>query len=152
MNLETQVLSLELSKRLNELGIKQKTLFTWQIGADEKPVLNISFMGEINSIDYSAFTAAELLQLLPYHITSQEPEPFNSYRLYISGSVIVKNPECIDPVRIHIVNYKTDTYDMNEPWANAHRYLIQNIWDENSANALAKTLVYLIENDLMTYG
>lgn len=148
MNLETQVLSLELSKRLNELGIKQKTLFTWQIGADEKPVLNISFMGEINSIDYSAFTAGELLQILPYHILSKEPEPFNSYRLYISGSVIVKNPECIDPVRTHIVTYRNDTYDMSKSICENEKFLYR-FYDENSANALGKMLIFLYENGLL---
>lgn len=72
MRIEDQVCSLELAKRLKELGVKQISLFSWQIGLNKIPVLNISFMGELGSDDYSAFTVAELGEMLP--------ESFATYR------------------------------------------------------------------------
>lgn len=156
MNLEQQCISLDLAKRLKELKIPQKSLFKWSYYEKTDAMTNAYFWivkhlsSAIDENEYSAFTAAELLQLLPYHITSKEPEPFNSYRLYISGSVIVKNPECIDPVRIHIVNYLGDTYtvDMTQNTLLGHRYLTKNLWDENPANALGKMAIYLIESNI----
>lgn len=166
MDLTDQVTNLEISKKLKELGVKQKSLFYYQnipysngekcielmivevkSNNGENVIMNTETENDDNP-KYSAFTASELMQLLPYHITTTEPEPFNSYRLYISGSVIVKNPECIDPIRTHIVNYRSDTYDMNNP-ISLLKYIMRNIWDENPANALAKMLIYLIENELI---
>lgn len=83
MKLQQQVTSLELSKRLKELGVKQESLFYWAY-ADETTYLTIkdghdkiySFdredNDELNSFEfypnaefYSALTAAELGELLP---------------------------------------------------------------------------------------
>ncbi len=154
MNLEQQCTSLDLSKRLKELNIPQVSLFYWEFINDNCYGIKwfpycVTPRNSDQFIHYSAFTASELLQLLPYHILSKEPEPFNSYRLYISGSVIVKNPECIDPVRTHIVNYKCDTYDMNSCTLAVDKSLTKNIWDENPSNALGKMLVYLHETGLL---
>lgn len=169
MKLQSQVTNLELSKRLKELNIPQQSLFYYQNNPyndgtecidlmitetksknNENTIMNTECENNDNP-KYSAFTVSELLQLLPYHITSKEPEPFNSYRLYISGSVIVKNPEYIDPVRIHIVNYRADTYDMNSCTLAVDKSLTKNIWDENPANALGKMLIYLHETGLLTH-
>lgn len=65
MKLEDQVTAFELSKRLHELGVKQESLFNWQIGSSKEPTLNLSFMGELECNSFSAFTASELLELLP---------------------------------------------------------------------------------------
>ncbi len=160
MNLESQVTNLELSKRLKELNIPQESLFYWECSEDwyghsstKKNIITYDknvYVPSDGYTWYSAFTAAELLAMLPYHILSKEPEPFNSYRLYISGSVIIKNPECIDPVRTHIVNYVADTYGI-DALENllTNRYLTKNLWDENPANALGKMLVYLHETGLL---
>lgn len=70
MKLIDQVCSLELSMRLKELGVKQSSLFCWS----EAPSLKkseywrIYYKGtnEIHSeLDYSAFTIAELGEMLP---------------------------------------------------------------------------------------
>jgi len=70
MNLEQQVTSLALSKRLKELGVKQESIFFWSYYDDghskDKPGIafadncNLSFMENL----VSAFTVAELGQLL----------------------------------------------------------------------------------------
>lgn len=76
MKLENQVCSLELSKRLKELGVKQDSLWYWSKPMD----INNDFTGDElviesqlwleyiemeSAIVYSAFTVAELGNLLP---------------------------------------------------------------------------------------
>jgi hypothetical protein len=65
MNLEQQVCSLELAKRLKELGVKQESLFAWS-----KPLRSMpAFIDYVNNLelrrgDCSAFTVAELGELI----------------------------------------------------------------------------------------
>ena len=154
MNLEKQVTSLELSKELKNLGINQESLFYWH-NLDSIPSIICSHWYPERSGDFfvSAFTMAELLHLLPMHITIKGDEPFDNYRLQITSSVVVKNPEHIDPVRTTIVNYRCDAISMENKetiLAGAlGRYLSKNMWDENPADALAKMLIYLMENNFM---
>ena len=153
MNLEQQCVSLYLATWLKELGVKQESYFVWYKLKENQEFNN--FISESWQIDDSerfdtiaAYTAAELLALLPHHITTKEPEPYNSYRLYISGAVIVKNPEWIEPTRTHFVNYSCDTFSLDKTYFMG-KYLTGNIWDENPANAFAKMLVYLYEQGLI---
>lgn len=83
MKLEQQVISLELSKRLKELGVKQESLFQWKhntestSGSIDDWVLTQygTVPYEINS-DYhaSAFTVAELLEQIPHMLMGTDPE------------------------------------------------------------------------------
>lgn len=64
MKLEDQVCSLELSKKLFELGVKQESLFCWRCIEEES--VFITWNGKFTIGDsYSAFTASELLESLP---------------------------------------------------------------------------------------
>ena len=61
MELSKQVCSLELSKRLKELGVKQESLFVYDEGSDRVIfLLNEKQRGK----DVSAFTVAELCNML----------------------------------------------------------------------------------------
>lgn len=68
MQLEKQVCSLELSKRLRELGVKQESVFYW-IGKTLclYNILEVE-MAKIGGVRdfYSAFTVAELGEMLPH--------------------------------------------------------------------------------------
>lgn len=80
MQLEKQVVSLELAKRLKELGVKQESLFYWSVSLPEtaksksevallkdiEPMLTQQEWGE-GFTSYSAFTVAELGEMLPFH-------------------------------------------------------------------------------------
>ncbi len=157
--LKDQVCSLELSKRLYELNVKQDSLFYWEWLDDTcYSVKYVPFCVAPLNIEpfkhYSAFTILDLFGLLPIHISTQEKEPFNSYRLQITKSFIVKDktitPSPITSIPITpitIINYRPDTLDPIEELIG--KGLTDNIWDENPANALAKMLIYLIENNLM---
>ena len=65
MKLEDQVVSLELSKKLKELGVKQDSYFSWA----ERDTIDgwlVELSDELDSEDecYSAFTVAELGEML----------------------------------------------------------------------------------------
>lgn len=83
MKIENQVVSLELSKKIKELGVKQDSLFSWWCDSyafSEKSRWMIldsktERQGIVNGI--SAFTVAELGELLP--------EGFNSSRYEENG-------------------------------------------------------------------
>lgn len=126
MKLEEQVCSLELSKKLKELGVKQESYFRWLI--DE--VTNYSFVSSPNDIvnsqikyneKYSAFTAPELLEILPYDISTY----FYINKGKSFGEIEITYYIKYFPPRI-----------IGNP-------------DKNLCNACAKMLIYLIENKLM---
>ena len=76
MKLEDQVCSLDLAKRLKELGVKQDSYFywckpwplgtEWLDGGDEYKIVD----GVSNNSSYSAFTVAELGLLIPSEFQS----------------------------------------------------------------------------------
>lgn len=130
MKLENKVTNLEYAKRLDELGVKQDSIFYW---CDEV----LSYDGNAQVVDiknemiygnpeeaywkfeeiYSAFTASELLKLLGGGIQLETNNIIRypdtkKYMVLLSGSV----------------HYKTDN---------------------NACNALAKMLIHLIELGLI---
>ena len=153
MNLESQVCNLELSNKFKELEVKQDSYFAWFDNPfEEKWEVSIQ---TTNKLGIPAFTSSELMSLLPHRITLKENEPFNDFTLYIKKSFIVKGeillkPEKIFTNDIYIINYECDTTEMAGEDAWLKRPLFpHNIWDENFSNALAKTLIYLIENKII---
>lgn len=157
MKLESQVTSLELSKELKELGVKQDSLFYWESCPMKKELWVISstewhdsWTGEWGDChllerqeNYSAFTPAELGELLPPSLDTKKDEPFNFYRLYITTCHIFINEKL---QKIFVVNYKCDSA---YAWEGTNcRDLGKNQYDPNLANAMAKMLIYLIENNL----
>jgi len=117
MNIEDQVVSLELAKKLKETGVEQKSLWKWfhnkYFGTtslkrhDEIP-LPLKKDEDI----YSAFTVAEMMEKLP-------PKIQNRYML-----VITKNP---------ILGYHV-----------AYQGLVA-FAREGFADALAEMLIWLVE-------
>lgn len=129
MNLEQQVISLDLSKRLYELGVKQESLFYWT-EKDEYSELGyglsvslvkddlIYYHSEFNS--YSAFTASELLELIPLSI--------NDWIFKIESNN-------------GVYEIKYCSYDgKKQLWVSNHT---------NILNALSKMIIHLIENKLI---
>lgn len=157
MNLELQVCSLELAKRLEILGVKQRSYFKWSHFEDEKfpsweicRVINITH-NIIEKNECSALTVAELLELLPHRITIIENEPFNSFRFKLEKSFYLEQNDrqrVIYREDVYIVNYEADTWLPGSVMPPA-RLLSHNISDQNPANSLAMMLIYLIENKLM---
>lgn len=140
MNLEDQVVSLEYAKKLKYLGVKQESLFYWNIG---RLWYNLDSCGKIK---FSAFTSAELGDILPIHVITKQGEPFNSYRLFITTALLQNkdNPDVFD--KHYLVNYECDTFSPDDFFK---RYLRKNCTDANLANAMSEMVIFLRTNNLM---
>lgn len=144
VNLESQVCSLELSKQLKELGVKQESLFYYQnqpfndgtndIGICIKEIIsanngnsitNTYSMDEFDEPIYSAFTVAELGELLPKGIVVNDISYFYT------------QIPCRDAKWFSIF------------YRNEFMSLKFNKIDPIEADARAKMLVYILENKLM---
>ena len=89
MKLEQQVCSLELAKKLKELGVKQESLWWWQ-KQNHTDTWNIEDM-QICAFDedwYSAFTVAELGEMLPKGIRTDKKVHGNEWCVYDYGQAI----------------------------------------------------------------
>lgn len=135
MKLEQQVCSLELAKRLKELGVKHESLFYWiefrneSSPEDKWPNVyhNLIRKGQRNNWRersylkdlelYSAFTVAELGEMLPKEIND------------------------------HKTSYLEITHRSGY-WQTFYLGIVQMV-STNQTNAYAKMLIYLIENGLI---
>ena len=123
MKLEDQVTSLELSKILKELGIKQESLFCYQPVQNENDSVwtrnfNLNeFCNPSKDERIAAFTVAELGEMLPDNCYTQK-----------------------DCGNLPIEWYCHRMIDKDQ----------EDIWNaETEADARAKMLIYLLENKLI---
>jgi hypothetical protein len=135
MKPEQQVCSLELAKRLKELGVKQESYFTWLHPNITYPAGNTNTRwlihhGLFNTEPYekiddsaSAFTVAELGEMLPWRIYAKRRELF--FRIY-----------------------KTEKYWW-PAYGDFNGQVIHDLFENTEADACAKMLIYLLENGLM---
>lgn len=131
MKLEQQVVSLELAKRLKELGVKQESYAQWhrpkflEKEGEDDPSKMDELTGFYSSYSdewstYSAFTVAELGEILPNHLD-------------LEGKWVVL--ECRkDSTLEHWYTHYGDRYFTEA---------------DTEADARAKMLVHLIENKLI---
>lgn len=122
MKLEEQVVSLELAKRLAKLGVKQDSLFRWY--ESDTGVAVVMLEADAKANDASAFTVAELGEMLPQYIKNLKRGDF---WLAIADSADL--PETLES--------KAITFGRH-----------QEI-ERTEADARAKMLIYLLENDLL---
>jgi hypothetical protein len=139
--LEHHVCSLELARRLKELGVKQESFFYWMDGelCCNSPAKNI-WINDDKIIEFdspfedrifpkeilSAFTASELLELLPSRITINEQ---------LKAMYLFKDEH-------GNVNIKYEGWNLKEE---------DNLLfcDKNMADAMSKALIHLLENNLI---
>ena len=121
MNHAWQLTNLELSKRLKELGVKQESLWWWYMlktTYGEKPHLRLH-KGSPKHEYYSAFTVAELGEMLPTHIKEHFLE----------------------------ITKRKNFSGVGSHWSiDYHNYL--GCEANTEANARAKMKIYLLENKL----
>jgi len=129
MTLENQVCSLELSKRLKELGVKQVSLFYWFFLNGKWYVSDKDREGYREMV--SAFTVAELGEMLPNYVSTSN----------CGGG---RHSERVD----YLV---CENQNAREAWIRGTRkeYICTDFRDKNEANARAKMLIYLLENELI---
>jgi hypothetical protein len=127
MELQTQVCSLDLAKRLKELGVKKESVFAWR---GTKQGMQITFSADFSlqkndSIHgvYPAFTVAELGEMLPIRFS-------------------------VGNRQVAIFSYRE-----NEAFCCAlkdlHSKIVEIFTADTEADARAKMLIYLLENGLL---
>lgn len=111
MNLQSQVASLDLSRKLKELGIKQESLFWWSICHDcekEYPAGSVIWAldyGKQHGENISAFTASELYVLIPAkHCNFYKNESGYVFSLFGEPNTYDVNlANCIAKMLIHLI-------------------------------------------------
>lgn len=149
MNITDQVCSLELAKRLKELGVKQESIFVWEYYDDKcYAVKFISYAVMPDNYNkaqlYSAFTVAELGEIFPSYfekITNDKFKIFNFIQWKIGNKYMI-NYYSSYPISLANENTNADLHV---------RYHISNehFIELKEADARAKMLIYLIENGLI---
>ena len=123
MKLENQLTSLELSKKLKELGVKQESLFYWQgyLHSNKKIELVNQENLDINYDYCSAFTVAELGEMLPINSIREVKTPNNKWLISWCGEISEDG--------------------LTSKW--------ERFTEDTEANARAKMLIYLLENNYL---
>ncbi len=118
MKLEEQVCSLELAKKLKELGVKQESLWYWDEGHNGE----LELTQQISRFNHcSAFTVAELGEMLPWRVVANDRD----FRLR---------------------EYKAASSFWQVCYFDLDRNMMHDEFDDYHANARAKILIWLIEN------
>lgn len=130
MGIEKQVCSFQYAKRLKELGVKQESLFVWEYFNDTCYGVRYIPFASVKSVDnnvihYSAFTVAELGEMLPCKI-GEESAGNTSKEL------------CMEKDNLNYMVGYAWRYGFNPGFEST-----------NEADARAILLIYLIENNLM---
>jgi len=122
MKLENQCVSLELAKKLKELGVEQDSLFWWyQVVGTIKSETEVDWQIKYGNYDngYSAFTVAELGEMLFYRYDS------------------------------FLVSKQWIDYKKGEEWCCQDTAKKEFQYANTEANARAKCLIYLVESGIM---
>lgn len=137
MKLEQQIVSLELAKRMMELGFKQESYFWWVQWIDHTKTIESDLsLEQRKSIkgfrDFvklgSAYTVAELGEMLPSQLTTNLVEGHNLHQLILEKQA----------TRWHAVYICVDCMGK-----------MGGQIDESLPNAMARMLIYLKENGLL---
>lgn len=151
MKLEKQVSNLELSKRLKELGVKQESIYTWvESFGDNKTYKDGTKDGEYKLTDFCRCVSN-------YYARGYESDIHPMYHAYTVAELGEMLPDMFiwaDGSKVQIASGKIiEKIDQNK-WATIivpadprHRLHIEKA--ETEADARAKMLIYLLENNLL---
>lgn len=118
--IEKQVCSIDLAKRLDDLGVKKKSLFVWEYYND----------------------GCYGIKFIPYALAKPLPEGCNQYSAFTVRDLGVLLPA---KLQRHLSCVKLDNF-----WEIAYGLNEKIFADKNEADARAKMLIHLIENNLTT--
>lgn len=128
MTLESQVVSLELAKRLKELGVKQESLFYW------RGVSNNTAPEPENW--YYSWRVVDNLETVPSHSNNARLRQYSAHTVAELGEMLKGEAMPFWNERLQKWEYE----------------LVKGAWIscDTEADARAKVLIYLIENKLIT--
>lgn len=152
MDVEKQVCSLELSKKLKELNINQESIFYYEVFTENSYKIHFashSFKVFEGDNIYSAFTVAELGNIIPNYVLTKDAEPFNGFRIFIEKFLSVEDNHTKNN---WVINYYCDSVEIQGEQAFVSKKLTSNIYDPNLADAMAKMLIYLIEKGIWLFA
>lgn len=146
MNINDQVVSLELAQKLKTLGVKQDSLFYWGKKNAKQSKIVCLLKKDFCGVDgyysngdrhctrragymYSAFTVAELGEMLPWDIVLSSKD-----EVYLATAK--------DEEEWQIYYEGVDKTGVDFKWS--------SIVNKSEADARAKMLIYLLENKLIT--
>ena len=141
MQLENQVCSLKLSKRIDELGVKADSLFYWWSGVNiEDTYISKEPLADFDNQICPAYTVDEVGEILPSRISLNEK--FDKCK-------------CGNKVRTSFETYLLDIRKSEVSGEWIVRYIRgDNVYKyfrcEDLADAMAKMLIYLLENNLIS--
>lgn len=151
MKLEDQVVSLELAKKLKELGVKQESYFWW-VNPDltEKNVTQLlsydeRFINHHPDLYFSAFTAAELGPMIPFTIKVKDWKGFDGeYTWYCTQHVGYTAHDYNPPICYHFNMHEHIEFD--KPGIDPLEIIGVDFVGNNEADTRALMLIWLIEN------
>jgi hypothetical protein len=153
MTIENQVCNLDLAKKLKELGVKQDSLFYWLYDFRTSESMLHREITEHSAKPfghYSAFTVAELGEILPKFITVYEES--RNPKIAVGYYSLFYSPEHNGDHHFHDVLYKYNPEAIEwkaDELPLAPKFSL-GISDKTEANARAKMLIYVLENRLLT--
>jgi hypothetical protein len=151
------VCSLELAKKLKELGVVQKSIYGW-VNVNGAMAIShlLDHIGDCPEI-CSAFTSDELLEILPNPISANRDGLWLHYRFNLTRAMLVINDSCWDFESNFIINYicTSSEFKINFKEENlspffATNLILHNFYDKKLSDALAKILINLLENKIIT--
>jgi hypothetical protein len=130
MKLEDQVVSLELARKLKELGVKQESVFYWRENRLIARLAEFDLAGRYpdSQQDISAFTGTEIVEQLPAE-------------LLVKGNNYIWFLEIKKHLSGYIVNYYQEGVRLTD----------EVFHEKKEADACTKILIYLLENDLLPH-
>jgi len=140
MEQKNQVVSLEYAKKMKELRFEQESYFYWVndfMGwtIRDKQEADCIACEDVRASKLSAYTVAELGEMLPYYLWVDEPKSNPPQEYYYD---------------LKITKTKTLKYIISYAGANIyHTELPHQENDFSEADARAKMLIYLKENKLI---
>lgn len=138
MKLQNQVTSLDLSKQLKELGVKQESLFHWELDEDENSRI-VYDPKPTRDYDFSAFTVAELGEMLPWKIEKS----------WIAPNKTEIKDWYLDIFK-HDFERRVGNHDKWNVTYSSNQLTYIHMAGQTESNARAKMLIYLLENKLIT--